>query len=77
MRVLVLGSGAREHALVTRLLADRGGNEVVCAPGNPGIAAICRTIGTDLADPDGLLELATRERAELTVVLKRTRGMTP
>jgi phosphoribosylamine--glycine ligase len=68
MRVLVLGSGAREHALVTRLLADCGGDEVLCAPGNPGIAAICRTADADLTDPASLLELATRERAELTIV---------
>ena len=68
MRVLVLGSGAREHALVTRLLADRSGDEVVCAPGNPGIAASCRTVAADLADSGALLELATRERADLTVV---------
>jgi phosphoribosylamine--glycine ligase len=68
MRVLVLGSGAREHALVTRLLADGSGSEVLCAPGNPGIAAICRTVAADLLDPGGLLVLATRERADLTVV---------
>ena len=68
MRVLVLGSGAREHALVARLLADRDASDIVCAPGNPGIAAICRTVAADLTDPDGLLELATRERADLTVV---------
>jgi phosphoribosylamine--glycine ligase len=68
MRVLVLGSGAREHALVTRLLEDGGGGEVLCAPGNPGIAAVCRTVDANLADPGGLFELATRERADLTVV---------
>jgi phosphoribosylamine--glycine ligase len=68
MRVLVLGSGAREHALVTRLLAERDRAELLCAPGNPGIAAICRTVAADLADPAGVLELAVRERADLTVV---------
>jgi len=68
MRVLVLGSGAREHALVARLRDDRGGSEILCAPGNPGIAAICRTVSADLTDSSALLELATRERADLTVV---------
>ncbi|MEO8259228.1 MAG: phosphoribosylamine--glycine ligase [Acidobacteriota bacterium] len=68
MRVLVLGSGGREHALVTRLLADRDGSEILCAPGNPGIAAICRVAPADLTDPGAVLELASRERADLTVV---------
>jgi len=38
--VLVIGSGAREHALVRALLADDGVGAVIAAPGNPGIAAI-------------------------------------
>jgi phosphoribosylamine---glycine ligase len=69
MRVLVLGNGAREHALAFRLSTEPGAGEVVCAPGNPGMAAICRTTpAADLADPDGLLQLAVRERADLTIV---------
>ena len=68
MRVLVLGNGAREHALAARLSADRDAVEIVCAPGNPGMAAICRTAEADLTDPAGLLELAVRERADLTIV---------
>jgi phosphoribosylamine--glycine ligase len=68
MKVLVLGGGAREHALVARLAAERDVSQVVCAPGNPGIARIARTAAVDLSDPDRILELATRERADLTVV---------
>src|ERR1700719_939056 len=68
MRVLVLGKGAREHALAARLSDERGAGEIVCAPGNPGMAAICRTAQADLTDPAGLLELAVRERADLTIV---------
>ena len=68
MRVLVLGSGAREHALAARLSDERGADEVMCAPGNPGTAALCRTLDADLSDPASLLELAARERVDLTVV---------
>jgi phosphoribosylamine--glycine ligase len=68
MRVLVIGGGAREHALVARLTEERDVSEVVCAPGNPGISAIARTIPADLSRPDALSALAAREQIDLTVV---------
>jgi phosphoribosylamine--glycine ligase len=68
MRVLVIGSGAREHALVARFLAEDAAGEVLCAPGNPGIAAIVRTVPADLARPDTLVQLARNERVDLTIV---------
>jgi phosphoribosylamine--glycine ligase len=68
MRVLVIGSGAREHALVTRLSADPGVADVACAPGNPGIARQARTLPLDVADVDAAAALAARERIDLTVV---------
>jgi phosphoribosylamine--glycine ligase len=68
MRVLVLGSGAREHALVLRLAAEAGADNVICAPGNPGIAGVIRTVNADLQDLDAIVALATRERIDLTVV---------
>ena len=68
MRVLVIGSGAREHALVARLSADPGVEVVCCAPGNPGIARQTRTVPLDVADVDAAAALAARERIELTVV---------
>ena len=63
MRVLVLGSGAREHALVARLAAERDVGEIVAAPGNPGIAQLARTAAVDLADPDAVRD-ARRARAD-------------
>jgi phosphoribosylamine--glycine ligase len=68
MRVLVIGSGAREHALVARLARDLDPAAVICAPGNPGISHIARTVSIDASDIDALLELATQERIDLTVV---------
>src|SRR5262249_36088818 len=68
MRVLVLGSGAREHALVARLAADRDVGELVAAPGNPGIGSLARTVPVDSADIDAMLALADREQIDLTVV---------
>jgi phosphoribosylamine--glycine ligase len=68
MRVLVLGSGAREHAMVARLLPEAGAGNLVCAPGNPGIARVARTIPIDLNDVDATVALATREAIDLTIV---------
>ncbi len=68
MRVLVLGSGAREHALVARLSSERDCGEIVAAPGNPGIARLARTARIDLADPDAARALAEREQIDFTVV---------
>ena len=68
MRVLVLGSGAREHALVARLASDRDVGEIVAAPGNPGIARLARIEPVDPGNPDAVLALADREQIDLTVV---------
>jgi phosphoribosylamine--glycine ligase len=68
MRVLVVGGGAREHALVWKLAAERDAGEVICAPGNAGIARIARCVPIDPADPDALLQLARRELVDLTIV---------
>ena len=68
MRVLVLGSGAREHALAARLAADRDVGEIVAAPGNPGIARLARIVPVDPANPDAALALADREQIDLTII---------
>jgi phosphoribosylamine--glycine ligase len=68
MRVLVLGSGGREHAIAWRLKQDPDSPEVLCAPGNPGMAAVGRCVPADLADVASVLALAERERVDLTVV---------
>jgi len=68
MRVLVLGSGAREHALVARLALDPEAGTVLAAPGNPGIARVAHTIPIDLTNVAAVAELAASERIDLTVV---------
>jgi phosphoribosylamine---glycine ligase len=68
MRILVVGSGAREHALCWRLSRDPGVERIVCAPGNAGIARhfVCRAV--DASDPTALLALAEAERVDLSVI---------
>jgi len=68
MRVLVLGSGAREHALVARLAVERDVGDIVAAPGNPGMARLARTVPIDITDLDAVLSLAEHEQVDFTVV---------
>ena len=58
MRVLVIGGGAREHALVARLASDRDVGDLLAAPGNPGIASLARVARVSADDIDGLVSLA-------------------
>ncbi|HEY2906765.1 MAG TPA: phosphoribosylamine--glycine ligase [Vicinamibacterales bacterium] len=68
MRVLVIGNGAREHALVSRLATDPAVSHLICAPGNPGTARAAEQLDLRLSDPDAILALAIAERIDLTVV---------
>lgn len=68
MKILVIGSGGREHALVRKLAAEGTAREVISAPGNPGMATIGRTIPIDVTDINALVSLAEHERITLTVV---------
>jgi phosphoribosylamine---glycine ligase len=68
MKILVIGSGAREHALAWKLSHERTMTELLCVPGNPGIAQIARCISTDHGDPSALLALANTEAVDLTIV---------
>jgi phosphoribosylamine--glycine ligase len=68
MKILVVGSGAREHALASKLAAEPGVSSLVCAPGNAGIARTLRCLPVDLDRPQSILDLARAERADLTVI---------
>jgi phosphoribosylamine--glycine ligase len=68
LRVLVLGSGAREHALSARLVSESGVAHVICAPGNAGIARTIATTPLDPLDTAGVIRIVDRERIDLTIV---------
>jgi phosphoribosylamine--glycine ligase len=68
MRVLVLGSGAREHAIVHALRRSEGVEELFAAPGNPGIAQAADLLSVAADDLPGVAEAAADLRIDLTVV---------
>lgn len=67
-RLLVVGGGGREHALAARLAADDGVDEIVMAPGNPGMAAIGPCVAVASDDVEGLVALARAREVDLVVV---------
>lgn len=68
MRVLVVGGGGREHALCWALAASPLVDEVICAPGNAGIAAEAECVPVAADDVDGLVALARERAVDLVVV---------
>ncbi len=68
MKVLVVGSGGREHALIWKLAQSPGVTALYAAPGNAGMAAQARLIDIPVTDISALADLAQRERIGLTVV---------
>ena len=68
MKVLVIGSGGREHAIVDALSRSAQVSEILCAPGNAGIAQQARTFPIKDTDVKGLLKIALDEKVDLTVV---------
>jgi phosphoribosylamine--glycine ligase len=68
VRVLLIGSGGREHALALGLAADPAVTQLVAAPGNPGIAEVAEVRPVDPADPTAVAALAVETAAELVVV---------
>ncbi|MDR3774782.1 MAG: phosphoribosylamine--glycine ligase [Terracidiphilus sp.] len=68
MKVLILGSGGREHALAWAVKRSEKVAEVVCAPGNGGMAEIARCVPVDLKNLDGMVRVALDEQPGLTIV---------
>ena len=68
MKVLVVGGGGREHALVWKIAQSPLVDTIYCAPGNPGTAALAENVAINVDEIDVLLEFAKAEKIDLTVV---------
>jgi phosphoribosylamine--glycine ligase len=68
MNILLVGSGGREHALAWKIMQSPLVTRLVCAPGNPGIAALCETRAIAAGDIEGLLSFARDMAADLVVI---------
>jgi phosphoribosylamine---glycine ligase len=68
MKILLIGSGGREHALAWRLRRDDPAIELFIAPGNAGMAEIGTNLPLDATDLDGLAAWAAKEKPDLTIV---------
>ncbi len=68
MKVLVVGSGGREHALVWKIAQSKKVIKIFCAPGNAGIKKMAECVNLSATDIAGLLDFATTEKIDLTIV---------
>lgn len=68
MRILVLGSGAREHAIVMALSRDGVPHEIIAAPGNAGTAQLAENVALDPANPSVVAKFAVDQSVDLVVV---------
>lgn len=68
MKILVIGSGGREHAIVSKIVESRLVKKVYCAPGNGGIAELAECVNISVDDVEGLLHFALSKGIDLTVV---------
>jgi len=68
MKVLVVGGGGREHALVWKIAQSKGVSKIYCAPGNAGISRQATIAPIQANDLNGLLKFALKEKIDLTVV---------
>lgn len=68
MKVLVVGGGGREHALVWKISQSKAVDKIYCAPGNPGISTLAECLDIGQEDTEALIRFAKKEKIGLTVV---------
>ncbi len=68
LKILVVGSGGREHAIITKLLESKHTTEIYCAPGNGGIAEVATCVPIQATDIDALLAFAKDNQIDFTIV---------
>jgi len=68
VKILVLGSGAREHAIIKALLSEEAGHHIIAAPGNAGIAGDVTVVGIDQENPSIVRDFARDEAVDLVVI---------
>ncbi len=68
MKILVIGNGGREHALVWKISQSPMVSEIFCAPGNAGIEYLAKLVSIKADDIDGLLNFAREKKVDLTIV---------
>jgi phosphoribosylamine--glycine ligase len=68
MKVLVIGSGGREHSLVWKLDQSQRVSKIYCAPGNAGISKMAQCVAISATDIKGLIDFAKKEKIDLTLV---------
>ncbi|MEO8167451.1 MAG: phosphoribosylamine--glycine ligase [bacterium] len=68
MKILVIGSGGREHAMVWKISQSPRVTKIFCSPGNPGIAELAECLPMNATAADGLLSFAQSEQIDLTIV---------
>ena len=68
MKILVIGSGGREHALVWKIAQSPLVEKIYCAPGNPGIAKLAENVPIPASSLEDLLSFAKKKKIDLTVV---------
>ncbi len=68
MKILVVGSGGREHAIALAVSKSPKCSELICAPGNPGMANLGKCFPVDVADPKAIADLAQAEHVDLAII---------
>ncbi|MBT9172175.1 MAG: Phosphoribosylamine--glycine ligase [Syntrophomonadaceae bacterium] len=68
MRIMIIGSGGREHALAWKLSLSSWVQKIYCIPGNPGIAQVAKCLPANIEDSDRLIHLAVQNEVDLVVI---------